>query len=416
MNRLIILAVSASLVVSVTQVPAQQVRTQTLFPVQAPRVLQAPPVQELGAPRLPQARRSLLPQQPSLQSASHSNLKMGLKETKNEPVKQVMTKRVDFRKAISKLAVEKGISETDARLEALMLLRLNPMRREMRIATSGATFELVDVDQFEITADETYFEQLPYLINCLEMGMKQVAIQCRIVQIDSKKSNRMNAFLKSTEINCGTIPSVTPVATAGPSDEVSPASFVTTSTVVRENSPATTGQVMPKQLKQMTAYLKKSNAAYQFSPTVVTYPGQTGTISDVAHRPFVVGLEKIRGEGSKLEAFQPLVQTLGDGTTVNVRGIPRGGSIQLMGDVSMAQVVDTKNFSFATSGEKERQFIQIPRQVLRQIHFSATLKPDVAYYIDPNFETQDSEPSRTVFLFQAKLIDMQPTTRVAEKK
>ena len=299
----------------------------------------------------------------------------------------VYTKVVSLESTIAKYAASKSIPLEQARADALIFLGLTPRIREHHFSHEQATFTRVEGDQYQISATPQYFESLPAMQRSLEFGKRQVAFHCQMFSVEVKNSKRLNAFLTpgSAEVYCSKIPEVQPVATAQqtPTEDTS-SSFVSSSTVVRKNTPVTTGLITEQRLTELNEYLKESKTNVVYSPMVLAYLGQAASVSDSALRPFVVGLEAINQDNRRV-GMQPVIQAIEDGSTIRVKALPRDGKIQLFSDIVISEVVGVDQMTFTGAGDKSRQSIQMPEQRLRQIHLSTMLDEGSAIMIDPNF-------------------------------
>ncbi len=328
----------------------------------------------------------------------------------------VLTQTIDLGKTIRRYAELKQISLEDARLKTLLFLGMSPRIKTVHAAHENPTFENIGEDRYQVTALKSFFDALPAMQLCLELGKKQVFISCRMISIDPKQSKRLNAFITpgSAEVYCAKMPDVTPIATVKTdfADDPNIKTFVSSSTVVRKNTPVTTGSLSQENLEKLKTYLKTTNTEANFAPNIIAFPSQLATISDASQRPFVVGLEAVHGEFKRI-GMQPVIQAIEDGITIRLRAIPRDGQVQLFSDIALSEVGEVHTLTFASSGEDNQQAIQVPEHNLRQIHLSTLLDADTAILIDPNFIQKENSHSKktsnrkkTIFIFQAKMIDM----------
>ena len=351
------------------------------------------------------------------QSATPYHLGKVVPATHLESIKppKTVTKVIDLKQSIQTYATTNNLPMMDARLEAITFLGLSPRKANRRLPTDGPTFELSAVDVFRVTAPEAFFKVLPFMIKSFEDNKAQIMVNVRILEIDAQLANRVNQYLKpgTEQVVCSKLPNVTPIAT----DRLSFAadSFVSTSTTVRENLPVTMGQLTHENTKRLMELVQtEPNCAIAMAPSILVYPGQVGTVSDVSYRPFVVGLTNRKSETGKT-AVQPVVQPIEDGTSVRVRGIPLNDKIRLFADAAISEILDVKQFTFTSGQSQLKQSVQIPKQKIRQVHFSVDIEPGHTVLVNPNFVSEKESKggnspaikTKTLLLFRASVVKKQ---------
>ena len=329
----------------------------------------------------------------------------------------IVSEEIDLSSTIRRFAELTGKSHEDARLECLLFMGMTPQVNAKIQPNQNPTFRPRGDDRFYVTARKSFFDSLPSMKLCLELGKKQVFIKCQMISIDPKQAKRLNAFITpgTAEVYCAKIPEITPVATEKKEfsdDGSNPHTFVSSSTITRKNTPVITGSLSESNLKKLRDYLAETKTETIFAPNLVTFPGQLATISDASSVPFVVGLEAVHKDFARV-LTQPVVQAIENGITVRLKAIPREDKIQLFSDIALSEVGDVQTFTFAGAGEKNQQTIQVPEQNLRQVHLSTLIEKDAAVLIDPNFESNKAFNKngpikrKSIFILEAKLLQME---------
>ena len=296
------------------------------------------------------------------------------------PVTQpgLLTKTVDLSETIRKFAKASQLSMNDARLQALMLLELAP--RAMSGGTVGQ-YRKVETDVFQITAPEHFFEALPAMRQCLELGKKRVTVHVHTFGVAPEESDEVNRLLapQSIKVHSSKMPSIDPLATVGDHE----GEFAITTSVTRENLPITTGELTEQNLNQLIMFVRQSKQSDLLSNSRLNaLPGQAGTLSTMSYRPFVVALESVEDQEGK-SSHQPVVQALEDGRTIRVKAIPHDGKIRLFTDIAVSQVTGVRTFTYPSVAGGAA--IQIPSQSVRKVHLASHVEPGAITMIDPNF-------------------------------
>lgn len=294
----------------------------------------------------------------------------------------LVTKTIDLRDTIEKFSQVSGISMTQARLATLMELGLAPsaIGGQPREHTS---YERVDVDVLRVTAPTSFFTDLPSRQEYLELGRKHVVVWVETFSISPDESAQIHKLIESgsSRVHTGRMLPVAPVATSD-ANRIDSESYVITSTVTRENIPVTTGHLTKQNVSRLSMYIKQSPTASLLSnPMLSALPGQTASVNDFSYQPFVVGLKSVESDNGTL-ANQPIVQAIENGTTVRVKAKPQGDQIKLMTDIAISKVTGVELYRYPGQDDTT---IQIPKQVVRQVHLAAIIEPGTTLLVDPNF-------------------------------
>ncbi len=314
--------------------------------------------------------------------------------TEPEPV---ITQRVDLSKTITRFAEARQLDMTQARLQTLMFLELAP--RAMGGQTKG-TFRKIATDVFEITANKSFFDALPAMRQCLELGKKRVVVSLQTFAVAMEEAPEINGFLlpNSIKVHSAMLPKINPVATADQAehgdeeatdDARSAKEFVATSSVVRENIPVTIGELTDQGVSELNLHVRHSKTATVLSnPSMNALPGQAATVNIMSYRPFVVALKTVTGKDGE-SRIEPVVQAIEDGTSIRVKAAPVGDRIHLMSDIAVSEVTDVSTYAYPDHAGGAT--IQIPRQSIRQVHLSSLVKPGNTILIDPHFNVEMTE-------------------------
>lgn len=332
-----------------------------------------------------------------------------------------ITETIDFRETLAKFAEAKALTAAAARIEMLQFLCLTPKRKARRNPNQAPTFELIDVDRFEITARKSFFDNLPGMMRCLENGLKQVAISCQLAYVEPKHANHLNKFLVpgSAQVSSSPLPAVVPMATAQPADKASAAgSFVMTSTVIQQSKPVTSGLISRDDFKTIQRYLRSSQITFEMSPRVTCYPEQSCKIVDGSSQPFVVALKSEHSQQIGKAVTQPVVQLVPQGTTIQLKPFVVGEQVRLLSDIAVSKIIDVQTVSYATAGGSAPHRIQIPQQNLKQIHLSTLLDGNSILMVDPNFtqiegQGKQAKEKKLILFLQAQMIS--PLERTAAR-
>lgn len=300
----------------------------------------------------------------------------------------LVTRTIDLRETIQKFAAASEISMKQARLETLMQLGLAPAAIGGQ-PRAHATYERVEVDVLRVTAPAAFFRALPATKDYLELGRKHVVVCVQTFSISPDESAQIHRLIESgtSRIHTARILPVVPVATSD-TNVVDSDSYVLTSTVTRQNIPVTTGHLTSENEARLLMYLRQSKTASLLSnPILSALPGQTASVNDFSYQPFVVGLKSVAGENGRL-ANEPVVQAIENGTTVRVKAKPNGDQIRLMTDIAISKVTGVELYRYPGPDEA---IIQIPKQIVRQVHLSSLVEPGSTLLVDPNFVQEVEE-------------------------
>lgn len=336
---------------------------------------------------------------------------------------------VDFGPAIRGYALTRKCTLDEAFSETVKFLNLRHDKapEDQKGSAARAIYSIVGKDVYRITARPEFFEALPYMLKSVEHGKRLVQVEFRFLKIPAEKVGLLQSYLVDGRFQTfnNKIPKSSPYATNGTyanaatqqsvnEDPKPESTFVAATETVTKSLPTFIGRLDSNGLKRIIEMIQSDAETHLvLAPKVVVFPGQTATVSDVAHRPFVVGINRIQGEFA--EAEQPIVQSVEDGSLVRVRALSENGKIRLDGDMAISEIVAVDTFSYPKGPVRldkpspEETVIQVPQQRVKQVHWSTLVAPGETLLIDPVFDSSiqikkgKSKTYRTLVLATPKL-------------
>ena len=160
-------------------------------------------------------------------------------------------------------------------------------------------------------------------------------------------------------------------------------------------------------LHQATQFIENAQqderSLISFLPKVTIFNGQKITIEDSVHRPFVVGLQKMKS--GKME---PMISILSDGKQISVRPVLSADlkTIQLTGEFEMSNIVDV-NTATTNLGGKDYS-IQIPQVQKHRVHISKEMTDQQSLLI--NCYSSDKRKLHVYLLLSLHVIKEEPRT------
>ncbi len=241
---------------------------------------------------------------------------------------------------------------------------------------------------------------------------KQIVFELRYLQIPSDKVKAFYAALKpdSIKFSSAQIPSVSD-RKQKKQDATKDQQLVNRSCVT-QCRPALLALINQEQLKAIVK-MTKSNADWNTTqaPTVTAFDGQSANVTDMSLRPFVVGISKVEKDG--LSAYQPIIQTIEEGSLFCFQGKVEGESIKLTCDQWQCQIMDVDKFEIPEMDGLPSQQVQVPTQKINRLSFQETLKNGSGILIDhATFKTMVPKPNA---LNKAPLVGKFLTTKQEAK-
>jgi len=309
---------------------------------------------------------------------------------------QPRTVVVDLNPVIADFAEERGLTLADAKTEAMSYLGLLSLQRVAQ--SSAVSSEQIRPGVFQISAPASFHRMLPHAMESLRCGKKQICLELRIVTLDQSQFDALDDHLpRPWQITGnGKLPIFEPVATSGGASPFRLTSvakstdYVTATTRTVQESPTRMVILRADESKDLVShFLSKSSdvgASVLFAPKITLFPGQTGSIADTTQRPFVVSVKPV--EGPEATALQPVIQVVEEGTVVRVKASMQGDDVLIASDIAFSQIKDVDTFTFRSEETQTDVTVQLPRQRLREVHFSKRLKDQTTLLIDANFYTE----------------------------
>ena len=280
----------------------------------------------------------------------------------------------------------KNLELDDARLQSLEylgLVRIKDVANQV-VDPLKPQVKLLSADRFEVTAPKFYFESLPGLIRSLELGKKTVLVECQIWAVDDTIQQEARKFLIADSIHHigGQIPQsqIDDPALKMKSGPYEVASTMRTSTSL----PSTIAQLDQDNFERLHKLVSsRKNCSVRTAPSITMLPGQDASVQDGAHRPFVVGVEKVKGDF--VASYQPMIQTVEDGSFIKVNCVPVDGSFDMNCTLAFAKVTDVGTAVLEQAPQKTggQVTVQTPSQQVREVSVSLNLEEGKVLFIDP---------------------------------
>lgn len=225
---------------------------------------------------------------------------------------------------------------------------------------------------------------------------EQVLVEVIQLSVDLNSDVPLKSFFKpgSFEVHNGTLPEVDLESKLGVGNTnnignspSSTAKFAEGTQSVRRSMPVMLAKLGAEGIAGIKAALKNESVA--FGSTLVCYSGESGTISDLSLRPFVVGVKR-KSIGDAV-AHQPVIQTVEDGLLMNFKPTIVDGNIDLVANLAHSKVTAAKSFTIS-GRENHGVTIQIPEQSINRVRVSSLIKVGESLFVDPRLQIEVERP------------------------
>ena len=158
--------------------------------------------------------------------------------------------------------------------------------------------------------------------------------------------------------------------------------------------------------ESMKAFLKRINQEERSlmisAPTLKILDGQQAVIRDSFQRPFVTGVDEIKGENST--AHSPLISLLSDGTAVTVSAESVSETeIKFEAEVVLSKITDVKTFTFLDHTPGSGVSIQLPELAGSRMKFAGTVEENSTLLVRTS--NPDDRNEDLIFVMSPKLVD-----------
>lgn len=320
----------------------------------------------------------------------------------------LVTKEVDLKGTLRKYAAYKNCSLNEAFAETVSFLKMVPLHSKSDSSMVGAQaiYSIVKQDIYRISGPQTFFDELPWNLMCIENGKRNLSIDIHFLGLPEDSSETFKSLMipgSFVSFN-NKIPQATPYATTatyknefadtGQQSDANGTFVVATETRAKVY-PTFMGRLDDEGVKKLFKSVQV-NKGYKvtMAMSLVVSPGRTGSVADASTRPFVVGMKRVEGEFTI--AHQPIVQPIEDGTFLMLRATGQNGKIRLDADLAFSEIESVETFGYSdlkqngplAGSEKTATpvTVQIPEQKLKQVHFSTLVEEGHTVFIDPVFK------------------------------
>lgn len=263
--------------------------------------------------------------------------------------------------------------------------------------------------------------------------MKSIVVEVRALSFANGEKMLISEHFKpgTFEVISGSVPSTLPVATneseppvhsTKVSNHQSETKLATSIRSTEVSNPVALAKIGQDGLRNLIQKTKgRSGVNLTQMPTMMSYSGQTGSISDAASRPFVVGVKpQVDGNDAKM---QPVIQMVEDGITMRLKSNIKESKIEIMADMALSQVTAVKTYSFPQFRDEDLDSgvtIQMPEVTRDSLHIATTLEDGETLFIDSMMTRREkmrvpatklSKPKieevemRIFFLVTARIVD-----------
>lgn len=323
-------------------------------------------------------------------ASANTGLGAGVSSLSNKtpPDTVYYTKSYSVKDVLSKLRKENGYSESAAKKDLAQFFVRNSIANSMAGPADNQPNRpqpeqvrwLKDSDDLVVGATNAGHKRVADTLDALRKygTLDQIAIETRFVTIPDDELQQV-------------LPDWSPLtvdeAALASSNAVWPASFdrpleshegtcVARAQLLTEKNPPVRFRIMNKDQGEKLIERCQNNARSNIlqAPKVTVFNGQTACVSDIAQRPFVVGVAPVEGQEAT-GTRQPQTRVVSEGTMLQLRPIAdQLGTIHLdfAATFSSIQKVDTVNFTPASTN---RTTLQIPEVATIRMEGGAALKP-----------------------------------------
>ena len=326
----------------------------------------------------------------------------GIVNAANHP-ETYTARNVDLSSTLAKYAAVRKCSINQAFADTVAHLKLAPIQERMSANGSAAVgyYKVVHGDTYQITAQNKFFKQLPDALVSLANGNQQIRFEIHFVSVPLEKVGSIRKFMLADSFKTfnNSFPVLEPIATHAmlprnaelPTATSKPTgTFVSASETRTKVYPTFTGRFDSTRFKNLlTIFQADEKINIMHAPSMVAYAGISASVSDAAQHPFVVGINRVKGDHHS--ASKPVIQAIEDGTAVKLRATidEKDGFLRLDGDLALSEVLSVETFGYpdAILNKPENVTVQIPEQKLKQVHWSTAIRDGNTIMIDPVFTT-----------------------------
>jgi beta-lactamase regulating signal transducer with metallopeptidase domain len=139
------------------------------------------------------------------------------------------------------------------------------------------------------------------------------------------------------------------------------------------------------------------------APRVTVFNGQSATVMDATHRPFVVGVKPVTGSGPT--AHEPQIRVVTEGTTIRMRPVLRdGGTLQLDYEFTLSRIRGVETAKIPQGRDAEPLTVQVPE--VASLRFGTSLELPLGRTLAVGAVTsQEGKPEAMIVLLEAREID-----------
>ena len=309
------------------------------------------------------------PIQPLLTSSTTVELQPGISD-----FGPLFVQVFDVSAPLKKIIEEQKISETQARQWILLTVKtqlglLNTSHQyqsEQFLESSKPSAKYGEGNQLIVCAPAVWQKELRILLNAWEeSGMGQITLEIRFAELSTDIVAKSDIAWNTLETD------VAPefhTKYESLSDLKEP--VVQASATVEEYFPVRVAVLTKEQEFQFIQTAQgDERASLMFAPKITFFNGQSGMISNLIYRPYVIGLEKQDDEQLKSK-----IKIIEEGRSLTLRPVIKANGLEvgLKGLIQLSQIIEVKFITTEVAGKEAT--IQIPRVHRRRISVASTLK------------------------------------------